>query len=223
MTIIAFIPAYNEAARIGEVVAQTCRYVDEVIVIDDGSSDDTAAVAERAGAKVIRHELNRGKGSAIVTGLAYFRRAEAEFAVLLDADGQHDPGEIPKFIDAARTLNADVVVGTRMSETRGMPLVRRLTNRFTSWVTSQMVRQTIPDSQCGFRLIRRSVLPHLELGSSHFEIETEVLIQAARGGHKIVDVPIRTIYGNAARASHIHPLRDTMRFFSLVAKYRRMK
>jgi glycosyltransferase involved in cell wall biosynthesis len=223
MTVIAFIPAYNEAAKIGEVVAQTRRYVNEVLVIDDGSSDNTTAVAEQAGAKVIRHEHNRGKGSAIVTGLAYFGRAEAEFAMLLDADGQHDPEEIPKFIEAAQGLNADVVVGTRMSETEKMPLVRRLTNRFTSWVTSRMIRQVIPDSQCGFRLIRRSVLPHLELGSSHFETETEVLIQAARAGHKIVNVPIRTIYGNATRASHIHPLRDTIRFFRLVAKYRRTK
>lgn len=223
MTVIAFIPAYNEAARIGEVVTHARNHVDEIVVIDDGSIDDTVAIAERAGAKVIRHEQNRGKGSAIVTGLDYFGRSEAEFAVLLDADGQHDPEEIPKFIEAARAMNADVVVGTRMSATQEMPLVRRLTNRFTSWVTSRMARQTIPDSQCGFRLIRRSVLPHLELSSSHFEIETEVLIQAARAGHRIVSVPIRTIYGNAARASHIHPLRDTIRFFNLVAKYRRMK
>ena len=223
MTVIAFIPAYNEAARIGEVVAQTRSHVNEIVVIDDGSTDNTAAFAERAGAKVVRHELNRGKGAAIATGLDYFGRSDAEFGVFLDADGQHDPGEIPKFIEAARNMNADVVVGTRMTETRDMPLVRRLTNRFTSWVTSRMARQTIPDSQCGFRLIRRSVLPHLELSSSHFEIETEVLIQAARAGHRIVSVPIRTIYGNAARASHIHPLRDTIRFFRLVAKYRKTK
>jgi glycosyltransferase involved in cell wall biosynthesis len=219
MTVIAFIPAYNEAARIAEVVAHTRRRVDEVVVIDDGSTDNTGTIAEQAGASVRRHEQNRGKGSAIVTSLDYFGRSDAEFAVFLDADGQHDPEEIPKFVEAARAMNADVVVGTRMTETQAMPLVRRLTNRFTSWVTSRLARQTIPDSQCGFRLIRRLVLPDLELSSSHFETETEMLIQAGRAGHKIVSVPIRTIYGNADRASHIHPLRDTIRFFRLAAKY----
>jgi glycosyltransferase involved in cell wall biosynthesis len=219
MTVIAFIPAYNEAARIGEVAANAHRRVDEVVVIDDGSTDNTAAVAERAGAKVLRHGQNRGKGGAIVTSLDYFGHSDAEFAVFLDADGQHDPEEIPKFVEAARVMSADVVVGTRMAETQDMPLVRKFTNRFTSWVTSRLARQTISDSQCGFRLVRRSVLPRLELSSSHFETETEMLIQAGRAGHKIANVPIRTIYGNAARASHVHPLRDTVRFFKLVAKY----
>jgi glycosyltransferase involved in cell wall biosynthesis len=218
--IIAVIPAYNEAARIGEVVAKTRVRVDEVAVIDDGSTDNTAAVAERAGAKVLQHEQNRGKGSAIATGLDYFGRSGAEFAVFLDADGQHDSEEIPKFIEAARAMNADVVIGTRMMETRDMPLVRRLTNQFTSWVTSRLARATIPDSQCGFRLIRRSVLPHLSLSSGRFETETEMLIQAGRAGHGIVSVPVRTIY-EVGRASHIHPLRDTVRFFKLVWRLRR--
>ena len=223
MNTVAFIPAFNEAARVGEVVEQARRCVDEVVVIDDGSVDDTTAVAERAGAKVLRHEQNRGKGAAIVTGLDCFGRADAEFAMFLDADGQHDPGEIPKFLEAARAQSADIVIGTRMAETHEMPLVRTLTNRFTSWVTSRLARQKIPDSQCGFRLIRRSVLPDLQLSSSHFETETETLIQAGRAGHKIVSVPVRTIYGDPARASHIHPMRDTIRFFKLVAKYRGTK
>jgi glycosyltransferase involved in cell wall biosynthesis len=215
--VIALIPAYNEAARIGEVVAKTRGRVDEVVVIDDGSADDTGAVAERAGAKVLRHEQNRGKGSAIVTGLDYFGRADAEFAVFLDADGQHDPEEIPKFVEAARAMNADVVIGTRMWETRDMPLVRKLTNQFTSWVTSRLAQQGIPDSQCGFRLVRRGVLPQLSLSSGRFETETEMLIQAGRAGHKIISVPVRTIY-EAGRASHIHPLRDTVRFFKVVGR-----
>jgi len=217
--LIALIPAYNEAARVGDVVAKARDHADEVIVIDDGSVDDTAAVGEKAGAKVLRHEQNRGKGGAIATALDYFGRSDAEFAILLDADGQHDPAEIKKFVDAAQAEKADVVVGTRMSDVRDMPRVRLWTNQFTSWVTGKLARQSIPDSQCGFRLLRRNVLKDLKFSTARFETETEMLIQAGRAGHKIVSVPIRTIY-EPGRTSRIHPWRDTVRFFKLVGKYR---
>ena len=219
MRTLALIPAYNEAARVGNVVAGARNHVDEVVVVDDGSGDDTAAVAEKAGAKVIRHDRNRGKGGAIATALDYFGRSDAEFAVLLDADGQHDPAEIPKFVEAAQREQADVVVGTRMADTEDMPLVRKLTNQFTSWITGRLARQRIPDSQCGYRLLRRNVLKDLQFSTARFETETEMLIQAGRAGHRIVAVPIRTIYGGEARTSYIHPLRDTVRFFKLVGRY----
>jgi glycosyltransferase involved in cell wall biosynthesis len=216
--VIALIPAFNEAARVADVVSRTRPHVSEVLVIDDGSTDGTAAVAQAAGARIIRHEQNKGKGAAIVTALYYFENSSAEIAVLLDADGQHDPAEIPKFMDMANQSGAAIVVGTRMSDTKEMPLVRLWTNQFTSWITGKLARQRIPDSQCGFRLLRRSVLADLKLSTARFETETEMLIQAGREGHKIVNVPIRTIY-EAGRASHIHPLRDTIRFFKLAAKY----
>jgi glycosyltransferase involved in cell wall biosynthesis len=219
MKVIALIPAFDESAKIAEVVKRTRPHVAEVVVVDDGSADTTAQIAEQAGATVLGHPQNRGKGAAIATALEFFEKSGAEFAVFLDADGQHDPEEIPKFLEAARAMSADIVVGTRMTETRDMPLVRKLTNQFTSWVTSKLAGQTIPDSQCGYRLVRRSVLAHLQLSSRRFETETEMLIQASRAGHKITNVPVRTIYGSAARASHIHPLRDTVRFFKLVGKY----
>jgi glycosyltransferase involved in cell wall biosynthesis len=216
--LIALIPAYNEAARVGDVIAKARQDVDEVVVIDDGSADDTAAVAEKAGAKVLRHPQNRGKGAAIATALDYFGLSDAEFAILLDADGQHDPAEIKKFVDAAQTEKADMVVGTRMSDVHDMPRIRLWTNQFTSWVTGKLARQKIPDSQCGFRLLRRNVLKDLKFSTARFETETEMLIQAGRAGHKIASVPIRTIY-EAGRASRIHPWRDTVRFFKLVGKY----
>jgi glycosyltransferase involved in cell wall biosynthesis len=216
--VIALIPAYNERARVGAVVGQALRHVDEVVVIDDGSTDDTATLAEQAGAKVLRHEQNYGKGRAIATALDYFRRSDAAFAVLLDADGQHDPAEIGKFIESAESENADVVVGTRMNDVSNMPWVRRWTNQFTSMVTGRLARQKIPDSQCGFRLLRRNVLTDLKFSSARFETETEMLIQAGRAGHKIASVPIRTIY-ETGRASRIHPWRDTVRFFKLAGKY----
>ena len=216
--VIALIPAYNEAARVGAVVAGAYPCVDEVIVIDDGSSDGTAAVAEKAGARILRHEQNRGKGGAIATALDFFGRSEAEFAVLLDADGQHDPAEITRFVETAGREQADIVIGNRMGDTAGMPIVRRLTNHFTSWVTSKLARQRIPDSQCGYRLLRRSVLKDLRLSTARFETETEMLVQAARAGHRIISMPIRTIY-ESGHASHIHPLRDTIRFFKFVRNY----
>jgi UDP-N-acetylglucosamine---dolichyl-phosphate N-acetylglucosaminyltransferase len=216
--VIALIPAFNEAARVADVVTRTRPHVREVVVIDDGSVDETANVAQAAGARVIRHEQNKGKGAAIVTALECFDKSDAEFAILLDADGQHDPAEIPKFIDAAKESGAAIVVGTRMSDTKEMPLVRLWTNQFTSWVTGKLARQKISDSQCGFRLLRHSVLRDLKLSTARFETETEMLIQAGRAGHKIVGVAIRTIY-ETGRASHIHPLHDTARFFKLVGKY----
>jgi glycosyltransferase involved in cell wall biosynthesis len=216
--VIALIPAYNEVARVGEVVAQVRPQVDEVIVVDDGSDDGTAAAAEKSGARVLRHEQNRGKGGAIATALDYFGRSDAEFAILLDADGQHDPVEIVKFVETAGREQADIVVGTRMGDTGAMPVVRRLTNEFTSWVTSRLARQRIPDSQCGYRLLRRNVLKDLRLSTARFETETEMLIQAARAGHRIISLPIRTIY-ESGHTSHIHPVRDTIRFFKFVRKY----
>lgn len=215
---IALIPAYNEAARVGDVVGVARRHVDEVVVVDDGSTDETVAVAEKAGATVLRHPQNRGKGAAISTALDYFGRSNAELAILLDADGQHDPSEIGKFVDAAEKERAGVVVGTRMGDVRRMPRVRLWTNQFTSWVTSKLAGQKIPDSQCGFRLLRRAVLKDLRPSTARFETETEILIQAGRSGHKIVSVPIRTIY-DPDRASRIHPWRDTVRFFRLIGKY----
>jgi len=216
--LIALIPAYNETARVRDVVTQTRQHVDEVVVIDDGSTDDTAVTAENAGAKVLRHDRNRGKGGAIATGLDFFRRSDAEFAIFLDADGQHDPAEIGKFVETAECEHADVVVGTRMNDVRDMPQLRLWTNQFTSWVTGHLARQKIPDSQCGFRLLRRSVLKDLNFSTVQFETETEMLIQAGRAGRKIAHVPIRTIYEHG-RTSRIHPWHDTVRFFKLVGKY----
>jgi glycosyltransferase involved in cell wall biosynthesis len=213
--VIALIPAYNEAARIAGVVARAKPHVREVVVIDDGSTDQTAAAAQAAGAIVVRHEKNKGKGGAILTGLDYLAHSPAAYGIFLDADGQHDPAEIPKFLAAA---NAGIVVGTRMQDTQQMPVIRKWTNQFTSWVTGKLARQRVPDSQCGYRLVSRAVLPDLKLSTARFETETEMLIQAGRAGHRIASVPVRTIY-ESGRESHIHPLRDTIRFFKLVKRY----
>jgi glycosyltransferase involved in cell wall biosynthesis len=216
--VIALIPAFNEAARVGAVVRRAKGHVSEVIVIDDGSTDTTSTVARDAGATVLRNEQNLGKGASIIRGLDRFAKSSAEFAILLDADGQHDPAEIPKFLEAARRAGAGIACGTRMQDTEAMPAIRCWTNRFTSWVTGKLARQRVPDSQCGYRLIARAVLPDLKLATARFETETEMLIQAGRAGHKIVSVPIRTIY-EPGRVSRIRPWQDTVRFFRLAKKY----
>jgi glycosyltransferase involved in cell wall biosynthesis len=216
--VLALIPAYNEAERIASVIAAARPHVRAVVVVDDGSTDATATVASQAGATVLRHPTNRGKGASIITALDYFLQNPAPYAVLLDADGQHDPSEIPAFLRAAAATGAGIVVGTRMGNPTGMPVVRRWTNRLTSWVTGRLARQQIPDSQCGYRLLTRAVLPDLQLATARFETETEMLIQAGRAGHRIASVPVRTIY-EAGRVSRIHPWRDTVRFCRLVRKY----
>jgi len=216
--VIALVPAFNEAEHIANVVRRTRPHADEVVVIDDGSADATAQLAREAGATVLRHEQNRGKGGAILTALDYFQKSDAGYAVFLDADGQHDPAEIPKFVQAACEAGVGMVIGTRMQHTEGMPLIRRCANWLTSWITSKLARERVPDSQCGYRLLCRAVLPDLKLSTAHFETETEMLIQAGRAGHRIVSVSIATIY-EVGRHSRIRPCRDTLRFFRLAKKY----
>ena len=215
---LALIPAFNEAGPIVDVIRRAQPHVREVVVIDDGSTDATSAVARAAGATVLRHDVNRGKGAAIITGLDYLRQSSAQCGVFIDADGQHDPEALPAFLALAEQTGAGIVIGSRMTDTHSMPALRLWTNRFMSWLTGKLARQVIPDSQCGYRLLTRTILPDLHLATARFETETEMLIQAGRAGHKIVSVPIRTIY-LPGRVSRIQPAGDGVRFFKLVGKY----
>lgn len=217
--VMAVIAAYNEATGIGRVIDATRPHVEEVVVVDDGSTDATASVAAAAGARVLRHTANRGKGAAILTALEDFSRTAAEYAVFLDADGQHDPAEIPQLVAAADREQAGLVLGNRMADPAGMPLHRVWVNRLTSRITSWLAGQSIPDSQCGYRLLRRGLLGDLRLRSHRFETETEMLIQAGQAGHRIVSVPIRSIYGAHPRASYIRPGVDSLRFVWLILRY----
>jgi len=216
-TVLAIIPAYGEAKFIGDVVNRVLQHVGTVSVIDDGSPDDTASVAEAAGAVVVRHSRNKGKGAAIKTGLEHATAAGSPFFLFLDGDGQHDPADIPAFFDAMNQTGADLVVGNRMTNLGEMPVVRRLTNRFMSWQIGAICKVSVPDSQCGFRLVRRELLPVLNAPSDRFEFETESFILAARHGFRIQYVPVRTIYAN--QKSKIRPVQDTVRYALLIIKY----
>jgi glycosyltransferase involved in cell wall biosynthesis len=216
-TVMAIIPAYSEEQFIAQVVRQVLQYVKVVLVIDDGSTDSTASNAEAAGAIVVRHSTNLGKGAALKTGLSYGAAGDAQFFLFLDGDGQHDPSDIPAFFGAINDSGADLIVGNRMNDLQSMPLVRRLTNQFMSWQIGKVCKVDLPDSQCGFRLARRELLPVLMAPSNRFEFETESIILAARHRFRIGFVPIRTIY--TSQQSKVRPLHDTLRYFRLISKY----
>ena len=218
----AIIPAYREERHISDVVRRTRQQLDHVVVIDDGSSDNTARCARDAGAEVIVHSQNRGKGEAIKTGLRYWLDRQFIHVIILDSDGQHLPEEIDRFIAAAAQAGdrSFFFLGNRMNNLTGMPFVRRVVNRYMSNRISRICRQEIADTQCGFRMLDRQLIPELLEGGNRFDYETEMLIIASRKGYRIESVTITTVYSD--EVSKIHPARDTIRFFKLMRRYRRV-
>jgi len=217
----AVIPAYQDEKHIGEIVRRTRARLDHVLVIDDGSSDQTAQRAREAGAEVIVHDQNRGKGEAIKTGLGQGIGREVAWVILLDSDGQHLPEEIDRFLSAAASApRPTFFIGNRMNDVARMPFIRRVVNRCMSSQISRLCGQRIPDTQCGFRMVHRQMVPELLGGGHRFDYETEVLIIASRKGYRIESVPITTVYSD--EVSKIHPLRDTLRFSKLMWRYRKL-
>jgi glycosyltransferase involved in cell wall biosynthesis len=210
--ILALIPAYNEATRLAPVVTGALSQL-PVLVVDDGSTDNTAAVADSAGAAVLPQIPNQGKGAALRAG---FQRAidEGYGAVLtLDADGQHDPAEIPNFLQAYRADRADLIIGSRDFDQ--MPWVRRLANSLGRRAFSWALGQYVPDNQSGYRLIsRRLMKAMLASGEQGFEFEVEMIVVCVQQGFKLDWVSIRTIY--AGEGSHINPLQHTLNFLRVV-------
>jgi glycosyltransferase involved in cell wall biosynthesis len=224
----AVIPAYQDEKHIGDIVRRTRERLDHVVVVDDGSTDQTAEHARKAGAEVIVHDQNRGKGEAIKTGLGYWFAADPTrggdrqitWAILLDSDGQHLPEEIDRFLTAAAAaMRPTLFIGNRMNNIAGMPLVRRVVNRYMSSEISKLCGQKIPDTQCGYRMVDRQLVPELLRGGHRFEYETEVLFTASRKGYRIESVPVSTVYSD--EVSKIHPVRDSIRFLQLMRRYRK--
>ena len=212
------IPCYNEEAYIGGVVQNTFHYAAEVIVVNDGSTDNTGKEAEEAGAVVLTNRNHRGKGEALAAGFKHIlNRTDWDAVVIIDGDGQHDPAEIPAFLKTAEDNEFQIITGDRLTGVKmggAMPVVRWLTNKFMSQVISVITGQKIPDSQCGYRLIKREVLNDLELVTSRFDTESEILIRAAQKGYRIGALPVKIIYRD--ETSYINPIRDTIRFAKLV-------
>jgi glycosyltransferase involved in cell wall biosynthesis len=219
--IAAVIPAYQEEKHVGEVARRAHAQLEHVLVVDDGSTDGTADRARSTGVDVVVHPQNRGKGESIKTGLRYWLGRGSEYVVLLDADGQHLPEEISRFVDSVVSeSDAKIFIGSRMNDTSTMPFVRRIVNRYMSGKISRVCGQQIPDTQCGFRMLHRDVIPEVLSGTSRFEYETEMLIIASRKGYRVASVPITTVYSD--EVSSINPMRDTLRFFKLMRRYRKL-
>jgi len=206
----AVIPCLNEARTIAQVVAAVRRFVPKVIVIDDGSSDDTGIIARNAGAEVIRHAEPQGKGAALQAGWKYALKRGFDWALAMDGDGQHSTNDVPKFFEVAERTGAMLVIGNRMNDPKGMPVVRRLVNRWMSKRISALAGIPVPDSQCGFRLMNLGAWNRLRVKASHFEIESDVLLAFAKAGGRIQFTPIEVIY--KSEQSKIHPVRDTLRW-----------
>jgi glycosyltransferase involved in cell wall biosynthesis len=214
------IPSYNEAKTIGPLV-RCLRAKDlDVVVIDDGSLDQTAEIAQFSGAYILKHKKNKGKGASLKKGFRFIlekRKNKYDAIITMDGDGQHSPDDIPRFIERMSNSNADMVVGNRMLYSKGMPPIRWLTNRLMSFLLSLICHQNIPDSQCGFRLIKSSLLEQINLRTSNYEIESEIIVEASLHGFKQRFVPIQTIY--TKQVSQINPVIDTIRFFKFIFKY----
>ena len=217
------IPAYNEEKHVAAVVREVLDYCPDVIVIDDGSPDDTDRVAAEAGAIVLEHVHNQGKGAALQTGFDYAREKGYDLAITMDADGQHAPSDIPAFLQAYERTHSPVFVGNRMGNVGDMPWNRRFVNRFMSDLLSRVMGQHVPDSQCGFRLYHRSAFPAgpYDAHSQRFAAESEILLRLALQGRKIGAVTIQTIYG--AEKSKVNPFTDTLRFFRMLHRFRKIK
>lgn len=216
---VIVIPCYNEAAGLAALLPELHQYSIPVIIVDDGSTDFTPKLAEQHGASLIRLNNNQGKGTALRAG---WKRAEEmgfTWALTMDGDGQHSPQDISHFLSLAAQGNHDLIIGNRMADTDTMPCVRRWTNQWMSWMLSRTLKQSLPDTQCGFRLLRLALLKDLDLTTSRFEIESEVLAQVALTGHQTGFVPIQTIYKE--EQSKIQPVRDALRWFRWLASVKR--
>ena len=210
MICAAVIPCLNEGAGIAALVSALRQHVSLVLVVDDGSMDGTALLARGAGAAVIRHEQNRGKGAALRSGLSHLFEQGFEWAVTLDGDGQHAPEDLPALLRCAEQTGARLVIGNRMDNARAMPWLRRQVNRWMSRKLSQRAGRQLPDTQCGFRLIHLRTWAALSLNTEHFETESEMLMAFLAAEYPVAFAPIQVI--RPSRRSHIHPVTDSLRW-----------
>jgi glycosyltransferase involved in cell wall biosynthesis len=228
---VVVIPALNAQETIGPVVAAARRHVPRTIVVDDGSADDTAEAARRAGAEVIRHPSNLGKGAALTTAFEALRAESRaprpagaggeralDAVITLDADGQHDPDDIPAFVELHRRERPAIIVGSRDRQFAEMWGPRRAMNRFSSASLRFFTGANLPDSQSGFRLYDAGFLEDLRLSGRRYEAEMEALMQATARKLPIASVPIRLRVVDGRATSHYRPLRDTFRIVGTVLR-----
>lgn len=216
---VALIPAYDAVSTLAPVIEEA-RSSLPVVVVDDGSVDGTGELAARLGATVLRHPQNRGKGAALRTGFAWAIENGLEGVVTLDADGQHLASEIPRFLEARRETGADLIIGSRRHLFGGMLPRRRLANTFSAWGITWASGVQVDDSQSGFRFYSTRLMREVALRSTGFDLESEVIVAAARRGLKIMTIPIDLGFVDGLSTSHYRPLADSIRIAWTVFKTR---
>jgi glycosyltransferase involved in cell wall biosynthesis len=216
LKIALLIPVYNESKNISKLIQRLEYPKKDIIIVDDGSTDNTYKIIEKTGVVVLKHNKNLGKGYAQRTGFEYAIKKGYEYVITLDGDGQHNPQEIPLFINRIKETREDIILGERRVSLKTMPIPRYFANLIVSFIVSFFSHQAIRDAQSGYRAISAQVMQKVPLTTSHFEMECEILIRAAKLGYRIGSIPISTIYQQ--EKSKIKPFIDTVRFIILAFK-----
>jgi len=213
------IPCYDHGAHLRELLPSVHEKLPswDILLVDDGSTDDSSLIAGICGCRVIRHPENRGKGAALCSGIQWGLARDKTWFLFMDADGQHPAESIPWFLEAAEGAKATFVMGNRLGDVSSMPRHRLVSNRLTSQLLSWKIGQKIHDSQCGFRLVHRDWLAGFKPTTRHYETETEILLHAARNGARFASVNIPTIY--RGQPSSIHNIRDSFRFVRVIVTH----
>jgi glycosyltransferase involved in cell wall biosynthesis len=207
--ICILIPAYNAQETLGGVLKKIEPFKADTIIVDDGSSDQTERVASENGVLLLKHPINLGKGAALRTGFRYILQRDYQIVVTLDADGQHSPSEIPSLLKIFQSVKPDILIASRAAEFGRMTFLRRFWNRLGVKAVARLCHSDITDSQSGFRLIRKEVLKEINLSTSRFETELELLIKACKKGFSVLSVPIITHKVDGTDSSHFRPVADT--------------
>lgn len=214
------IPAYNEAATIADITLRALKQTDLVIVVDDGSTDDTSSQLIGLPVVLLKHHQNQGKAASLQTGFDYALKQGAKKIITLDADGQHQPEDISRVLKASDQHPKKIIIAARLKGQKSAPGLRLFANRFANFWISWAAGYRISDSQSGFRLYPAALLKKVRLNISRnrgFVFESEVLIEAARAGYYSIPVKVQSIYHADRRASHYRPVTDTARIIRMVA------
>ncbi len=197
---VVVIPAHNEEENIAAVLQEAQKYTPTIIVVDDGSQDDTKSIAKIRGAFVLSHPVNMGKGAALKTGCDYALQQGAKNIIVMDADGQHDPKEIPKFLNA---LNDHDIVFTHRQQAATMPLVLKFGNWFINRTLNTLFRINVKDSQCGYRAFHAETYKKVRWSARDYYMETEMIVNAGRNKLRYAEIPIETIYGDKYKGTTV--------------------
>ena len=213
--ICVLIPAYNAQWTLGSVLERIGPLQIDTLVVDDGSSDETAKLASEHGVQLLKHSFNLGKGAALRTGFESILRRDYQVVITLDADGQHDPAEIPFLLKIFHNIKPDILIASRAAGFGKMTFLRRFWNRLGVKAVARLCHSDITDSQSGFRLIRAEVLRGIDLSTTGFETELELLIKACKKGFSVLSLPINTQKVDGTASSHFRPVTDTWRVCKL--------